>query len=116
MIVRDRAVTISEFERGTGWQLRAEGACRGEVCVPLRDPVDGTIDEVDVESIAEQMGLPLVHDVDHDLRAVGPWSGTGRALVSADAPDLVLPDLDGNHVALSAFRGQKVLILSWAPY
>jgi len=28
----------------------------------------------------------------------------------------VLHDLDGNEVALSQFRGEKVVIVSWAPY
>jgi hypothetical protein len=62
------------------------------------------------------MGLPLVGDPDHGIWALGPWAGGGRALVSAGAPDLVLPDVDGHAFRLSSLRGQKVLILSWAPY
>ena len=51
-----------------------------------------------------------------DLWAIGPESFGGRALVSAQAPELVLDDLDGNSFALSSLRGQKVLVVSWAPY
>lgn len=124
MILHDLTVPIAQFERGTGWQLKPEGACRGDVCIPLRDATpDAVADDdhhsagtVDVAAVAEQMGLPLVHDADHDVWALGPWSGSGRALVSAEAPELVLPDLDGTDFALSSLRGQKVLILSWAPY
>ena len=48
--------------------------------------------------------------------AVGPETLGDRALVSAEAPALVLDDLDGNPFQLSSLRGQKVVIVSWAPY
>ncbi len=113
MLLHDLTITRRDFEKGTGWALKPEGACCGDVCIPLRDSVGDT---VDVAAVADQMGLPLVHDDEHDVWALGPWPGTGHALVSAEAPELVLPDLDGNEFRLSSLRGQKVLILSWAPY
>ena len=51
-----------------------------------------------------------------DLWALGPETLSGHALPSAEAPELVLPDLDGNEFHLSSLRGQKVVIVSWAPY
>lgn len=113
MLFHGTTIGREAFEAGTGWLLEPEGACRGGVCIPLREPVG---DEVDVRALAEQMGLPIVTDATFGVSAIGPWSGTGRALVSAEAPELVLPDLDGNEFRLSSLRGQKVLILSWAPY
>ncbi len=113
MIIHDLTVSRSEFEAGTGWQLKPEGACLGDVCIPLSEPVGDTLD---VMSVAAQMGLPLVTDDEHGVSALGPWPGMGRALVSAEAPELALPDLDGDEFRLSSLRGQKVLILSWAPY
>ena len=62
------------------------------------------------------MGLPLVADEEHGLWALGPESIGGRALTTAEAPELVLPDLDGNEFRLSSLRGQKVLVYAWAPY
>ncbi len=113
MLLPDLTISRADFEAGTGWALKPEGACRSDICIPLREPVGET---VDVTSVGDQMGLPLVHDADHDVWALGPWPGTGQALVSAEAPELVLPDLDGNEFRLSSLEGQKVLILSWAPY
>lgn len=116
MLLRERTVPIPEFEAGTGWAIRPEGACRGDVCIPLRDidpSADGT---VDAYALAEQMGLPVVHDDTYGVGAIGPWSANGRALAGADAPELVLPDVHGDEFRLSSLRGQKVLILSWAPY
>lgn len=109
------ALTISrqEFESGTGWQLKPEGACKGDVCIPL-NPVPG--DSVDVARVAEQMGLPLVGEESRKLWALGPESVGGHALTTAEAPDLCLPDLEGAPFRLSSLRGKKVLVYFWAPY
>jgi len=101
------------FERGTGWALKPEGACRGEVCVPL--PGGSPDGAVDVEAVAERLGMPLVRHSD-DLAALGPASLGGRALTSAEAPELVLPDLDGKLFDLASLRGQKVVLVAWSPY
>ncbi len=114
MIVESLLIPRSRFEAGTGWDLRPEGACRGEVCIPLVDPPEG--DTVDVAALAGQMNLPLVADENHAVWAVGPATIGGRTLVTAEAPDLTLPDLDGNPFELSSLRGQKVLLLAWSPY
>ena len=114
MIVESLLIPRSRFEAGTGWELRPEGACRGEVCIPLVDPPEG--DTVDVAALAGQMNLPLVADENHAVWAVGPATIGGRTLVTAEAPDLTLPDLDGNPFELSSLRGQKVLLLAWSPY
>jgi hypothetical protein len=60
--------------------------------------------------------MALVHDADAGLWAIGPESLGDRALVTAEAPELRLPDLDGNEFRLSSLRGQKVVVVSWAPY
>jgi peroxiredoxin len=53
---------------------------------------------------------------EHRLWALGPAAIGSRALASAEAPDLRLPNLDGNLFSLSSLRGQKVLLYAWAPY
>jgi hypothetical protein len=105
------------FQQRTGWKLEPRGACKAEVCVPL--PADARVADgrVDVSVVAERLGMPLVHDEPHALWALGPETAvTGRALTSAVAPDLVLPDLDGQPFALSSLRGQKVVLVSWASW
>jgi hypothetical protein len=100
------------LERATGWTLKAEGLCKEAVCVPFNASSDGAIDMRDV---AARLGMPLVAYERAGIWALGPPSGA-RAVASAAAPDLELPDLDGRPFRLSSLRGSKVLLLAWAPW
>ena len=110
MLVDSLDVSPDAFWRATGWEIKAEGACKGEVCITL--PEDG----FDLVRTAERLGMAVVHDQDLGLWAIGPETVGGRALATAQAPDLVLLDIDGNEFRLSSLRGRKVVLISWAPY
>jgi hypothetical protein len=114
-VILDRLhVETAQFERGTGWVIKPEGACHDERCVPL--PAAATANgQVDVRMIAQQLGMPLVHDASSGLWALGPEAST-RSLSSARAPDLVLPDMHGQLFDLATLRGTKVLLLAWASW
>jgi hypothetical protein len=117
MILDSLVVDTESFEARTGWAIKAQGACKGEVCVPLPDEarVDGG--RLDARVVADRLGMPLVEDTTHQRWALGPESSvTGRALTTATAPELVLPDIDGNPFTLSSLRGQKVLLVAWASW
>ena len=113
MILERLQVPKDVFERETGWALKPEGACHGEICVPLPGGVGA---DVDVPAVADRLGMPLVQDEAVGLWALGPASLSGHALSTAEAPELELPDLDGNVFRLSSLRGQKVVLVAWAPY
>jgi hypothetical protein len=113
MILTSLKLTAAEFEAGTGWALTDRGACNGDLCVPLPAHQGATLD---VAALANRLGMPLVRHAEQGLWALGPAAPGGRALLSAEAPELELPDVDGNPVALSSLRGQKVLLVAWAPY
>ncbi len=113
MILTDLVVDPKEFERRTGWAIKPQGACKDVRCVPLPDRLpDGRID---ARVLSERLGMPLVEDEATHLFALGPESG-GRALASAEAPDLTLPDWHNEEFRLSALRGQKVLLVCWASW
>lgn len=114
MILTTERLQAEEFHRATGWELKAEGACKGEVCVPLPE---GAVTDgfVDVGVVADRLGMPMVTE-GSALRAIGPESIGGRALATAVAPELVLPDLEGKPFTLSSLRGKKVVLVAWAPY
>lgn len=115
MILDRSETTAEEFERRTGWALKPQGACRGELCLPLPGEVPGTPGAtVDVTKVAERLGMPLVEG--GGVHALGPATVGGRALDSAVSPDLTLPDLDGRPFSLASLRRQKVLLVAWAPW
>lgn len=120
MILDDLRPRAAEFAHAlataTGWELKPEGACRDDVCIPLRPEVRPTDGTVDVRLLADAMGLPLVEDPEQGLAALGPESASGRTLSSAVAPELVLPAMDGTTFRLSDRRGERILLLAWSPY
>lgn len=112
MLITQPTIGAAEFATGTGWEIRPEGACRGDICVPLGD---ADPEALSVESLADRLSMPLVRH-DENLAALGPAVLGGRALLTAEAPELVLPDFDGNAFRLSSLRGKKVVLVAWAPY
>lgn len=113
MIIENLKIAKDAFEAGTGWQLQPEGACKGDVCIPLPGAQGPT---VDARQLADVMGLPIVHDEAVGLWSIGPESTGSKAPTTAKAPDLKLPDLDGNIFHLASLTGQKVIVYAWAPY
>lgn len=116
MILESLRVDAEHLRQRTGWDVKPEGACKGDYCVPLPAGArDG--DLVDVEALADRLGMPLVEEAAHGLWALGPETGlTGRALTSVEAPEIVLPDRDGNPFDLASLRGRRVLLVAWASW
>lgn len=112
MILDSLDIDAATFREGTGWNIKPEGACKGEVCVPLQSTGAG----FDLAATADRLGMAIVSDSAAGVHAVGPESFGGTALVTAEAPDVTLRDLDGNELRLSDLRGRKVILAAWSPY
>jgi hypothetical protein len=107
-------VEAAEFARQTGWELRPEGLCKSDRCVPLpAEARDG--DQLDVREVAGRLGMALVEDPEHGLLALGPEAG-GRALLDARMPDLELPDRHGRPFSLRSLRGTRFVMVAWASW
>ncbi len=111
MILTSLDLDVDAFEQRTGWSIKPQGACKGEVCVPLGG-------EATVERLCERLGMPLVEDKENGVWALGPESGiTGRALTTAVVPEITLPDVrTGEPFHVSSLKGQKVLLVAWASW
>ena len=111
MIVDSLDITPAQFAAGTGWDIKPEGACKAEVCVPLSvgEPFSAT-------ATATRLGMAIVHDEQGGIWAIGPASFNQRALTSATAPELILNDINGHEFRLSSLRGRKVVLVAWSPY
>ncbi len=111
-------MTPEALHESLGWQLKPEGLCRGEVCVPVRDRSKLVIDgAIDLSGFAETLGRPLAMDAAEGAAAIGT-AATDRAtqLASLEAPDFTLPDLAGKLHSLSDHRGKKVLLIAYASW
>ena len=106
-----------QVARATGWELKPEGLCKGEVCVPLRgdDLVSG--DVVNLSAVWAYMGKPVSHSQAGDAWSLGESAADrNNAMLSLEAPDFTLPDLAGNLHSLHDFRRKKVLLITWASW
>jgi hypothetical protein len=112
VIVDSPVLSLAALHRATGWEIKPEGACKDVRCVPLPERIVAN-GQVDVAAFAERMGMGVVES--DGIWAIGPESG-GRALESAELPEITLPDLAGQPFSLSSLRGTKVLLLAWASW
>ncbi|HEX5586686.1 MAG TPA: hypothetical protein VFZ17_05220 [Acidimicrobiia bacterium] len=104
-----------ELQSRSGWELKPEGACKGDVCIPLRSAVIGADGRVDITAFARQLGMPIVADEAHGLWALGPPSA-GHVLARAEMPELTLSDFDGAPYDFATGRGRKVVMVAWASW
>ncbi len=114
----------AELKRLSGWELKPEGFCRRELCVPLASGREAEFvakrdgdPYLNFTALAEQMGKVWAADLKHRVWYFGTEpAARGSALASLHAPDFELPDLDGRTHRLSDHRGHKVFLLAWASW
>jgi hypothetical protein len=114
VILDTLTLTPAELHERTGWELKPEGACKDDRCVPVSD-LASTDGRIDVADFAGRLAMPVAHDEAHGLWSLGPESG-GRVLASAEFPELALSDLAGDALDFATLRGRKVLLVAWASY
>jgi hypothetical protein len=101
-----------------GFELKPQGLCRDEVCIPVRDR-DALVagGRIDLAALAALLDRPLALDLAERCAALGTaHSERAAALASLEAPDFELPDLAGRRHTLSAHRGKKVLLIAYASW
>jgi hypothetical protein len=111
-------IPADDVRDALGWELKPEGLCRGDVCVPVSDAASlSTADGIDLQALAEATGRPLALDAAEGAAALGT-ALVDRAgqLESLEAPDFSLPDLNGTLHSLSDHRGKKVLLIAYASW
>ena len=120
----DLWLAASDLTASTGWEIKPEGICRDEVCIPV--PADkatallkeeGAATWLNLAEFARFVGQPYAHDDEHSMWYFGAAPEELRSqLLSLEAPDFTLPDLDGKQHSLSDHRGKKVLLMLWASW
>jgi len=137
VLYNDRAVTVektladpndlwlapADLTAINGCELKPEGICLGETCIPISQENEDLLVKRDGKSwinateLARKLGQAYAVD-----RETGTWSfgeiPSQRAafLKSAVAPDFALRDRQGKTVRLSDYRGKKILLVTWASW
>jgi hypothetical protein len=118
-IVDGRVVTdVGGITTALGWELKPEGLCRGDVCVPVRADAElGEGDRIDLGAVAAVLGMASMVDEQAAVVAVSaPAADRRTALEGRVAPDFVLPDLDGKLRSLEEFKDRKRLLIAFASW
>lgn len=115
----DRAtVPATALPAAIGWELKPEGLCRADVCVPVADraalEVDGMYDLV---RVAEALDRPALADPTAGIVAIGlPSADRRAALRDRLAPDFELHDLAGVPHTLGGWTGKKRLLVAFSSW
>ena len=120
----DLWVTPADLTRINGFELKPEGACLAEICVPVKQDADNDLfvtrdgqGWVNVTELARKLQQAFAHDAETDTWSFAEIPTLRDAqMQSAIAPDFELQDRKGNTVRLSDFRGKKVLLMTWASW
>ena len=112
------AISLDDFARATGWQLKPQGLCIAEICVPVRDAKTLTNQtQIDLVEFARVTNQNIVVDQERKVAALGEHADTrSEAMTSLDAPDFRLPDIHGRQVSFSDFNRRKRLLLAWSSW
>ena len=120
----DLWLKLPDLAASTGWELKPEGVCKDDVCIPISDSESERLllenageRWFNAAKFARDLGQPCASDALYHVWSFGPppyeWqSRTGSTV----APDFTLPDFQGKPHPLSDHRGKKVLLATWASW
>lgn len=120
----DLWVSKADLPRVNGFELKPEGACLDEICVPIRQSEDSSIfvtrkgsGWVNVMELARRVQQPVVADHETQTYSLGQIPVQRSSFVHQGlAPDFELTDWRGKSYRLSDFKGKKIMLLSWASW
>jgi hypothetical protein len=101
-----------------GWELKPEGLCRGDVCVPARSRPDLRRDGlVDVRAVADLLGRPFALDEATSIAVVGASASTRAAeLRSMHVDDFEVETAWGEPFRWSSLGRKKKVLVAWASW
>jgi hypothetical protein len=108
-------VRKSDLPRINGFEVKPQGACRADICIPIsKDMKRG--DYFNVTAFAKKIGQSVVAEPESNVWSLGEIQALGGGLSTRIAPDFTVPNRAGRPLHLHDFRGQKVLVVTWASW
>ena len=120
----DLWLTMPDLTRVSGFVVKPQGACLGELCVPLPKAREkaflrgsGAAKHFNLSELARTLHQPEVFDAELSIHLFGARPEiAGKYQETLEAPDFTLTDWKGQSRSLHEFRGKKVLLLTWASW
>ncbi len=117
-------VTPEDLTKINGLVLKPEGACLGDLCIPLSEDArqkllstEGGKEYFNLTAFAAQQEQAVVADIEAKVWSFGVVPPVEQMqLQDGTAPDFALANRKGETVRLSDYRGKKVLLLTWASW
>ncbi len=113
-------VSPDDLTRINGFELKPEGACYEDLCIPVNSTLLTTSDGqtwFNLCAFAELLGQPYVVD-----KQANVWSFAEiparreNMMLNAAAPDFEVTDRKGNVIRMADFKGKKALIVTWSSW
>ena len=103
-----------------GFQLKPQGACYEDLCVPLTDGLLITQDGQEwfnLTAFADLLGQPYVRDGANRVWSFAEIPAKRESMmVDAMAPNLEITDRSGTVFNLADLKGKKALIVTWSSW
>jgi hypothetical protein len=114
VVDQDLWVHKKDLPRINEFEVKPQGACRADVCIPLSKTLKNG-DWFNLTGFAHKIGETVV--ADQNVYSFGEIPVLrGGFYNSRIAPDFAVPDRKGKLVHLSDFRGKKTLVITWASW
>lgn len=109
-----------DLKRVNGFELKPEGACYADLCIPLNDKLmvekDGR-SWFDLAAFANLLDQPYVVDSDHNVWSFAEIPAKRDSMmVDAKAPDFEIKDRSGKVIRMADLKGKKALIVTWSSW
>jgi hypothetical protein len=113
-------ISPEDLSRINGFELKPEGACYEDLCIPLNQNLFVTESGkqwFNLAAFAELLEQPYV--VDHEAKV---WSFSEipakrqNMMVNGMAPDFEVIDREGKVIRMADFKGKKALIVTWSSW
>jgi hypothetical protein len=121
---KDLWISPGDLLKATQYELKPEGVCKAERCVPLPKGREKDFTAAaagkswfNLSEFGRLLGLPAAYNAKNAVWYFdSPPESQDGYLKSLVAPDFKLPDVDGKLHALSDYHGKKVLLITWASW
>ncbi len=116
----DLLVHPEDLARINGFEVKPEGACFNDLCIPLTGT---TLVEragetwLNLTAFADLLGQPYVADTEARVWSFAEIPAKRENMMQgAMAPDFEVTDRQGNLVTLADLKGKKALIVTWSSW